>query len=283
MAQHKPAAILHRELCFFSDPEHGEVAKYVQDDPELPGTRNYEHNRVVVPIKDIRYSEETFKLDVHSFTTLPNAFNTNGMLDLHSHDVIAAIFIPAMVKLILGNVPGASKVVVYDATTRKASRIKVANRQVNKLHVDQSPKGAYLRAKRHLAEEDFEAVTNGSCRLRIINVWKPTSGIVKDHPLVLTDHRSIHEEDLTTVTQIYPDYVGETNGLRYRKGQQFWYWSDMGTADIILFQCFDSVAKEFAAAGTRHSQCIHGSFELDASGNERCDRESIELRCLVLG
>ncbi|KAL1626202.1 hypothetical protein SLS54_003036 [Diplodia seriata] len=192
-------------------------------------------------------------------------------------------YLPMIEDLMLSEVPGSQKVVVFDFTIRKASSTKVVNRQVNKIHIDQSPKGAFHRARRHLSEADAESVARGDCRLRIINAWKPIGGTVLDHPLVFADRRSVRHEDLVPVEQVYPDYVGETYVLKYRKGQEFWYWSKMRTTDVLLLQCFDSQNQTEANNSLDQVQCAHGSFELDDSGNEPCNRSSIAVRCLVLG
>jgi hypothetical protein len=185
--------------------------------------------------------------------------------------------------LLLSAIEGSKKVFVWNHTIRKASQTKVVNRQVNKLHVDQSIDGAFRRARRHLSAAEIDLVDAGHSRFRIINVWKPLSGPVLDHPIVFADHRSIEQDDLVPVKQVYPDYVGETYVLRHRDGQQFWYWSKMDPGDVVLLQCFDSKPLANSGDGMRHVQCVHGSFELNDGGEERFERTSIEVRCIVLG
>jgi hypothetical protein len=55
--------------------------------------------------------------------------------------------------------------------------------------------------------------------------------------------------------------------------------------DVLLLQMFDSVKSLHGGQedGLEHAQCAHGSFELDDTGKETCERESIEVRCFVLG
>ena len=165
--------------------------------------------------------------------------------------------------------------------TRQASSVKTADRQVNKIHIDQSPKGAYLRARKELSSEDSDAITSGM-RLRIINVWKPIVGPVLDHPICFADSQSIRQKDLVPVEQIYPDYIGETYALKRHPCQKFYYRSKMGPEDILLLQCFDS-SKRGEDGSMEYPAAAHGCFELDDSGNESCNRFSVEVRCLVLG
>jgi hypothetical protein len=57
----------------------------------------------------------------------------------------------------------------------------------------------------------------------------------------------------------------------------------MEPGDVVLLQCFDSKPLTNNGAGMRHAQCVHGSFELNDGGEERFERTSIEVRCIVLG
>ncbi|KAJ3563175.1 hypothetical protein NPX13_g8292 [Xylaria arbuscula] len=131
--------------------------------------------------------------------------------------------------------------------------------------MDQSPKGAFLRAPRHLPAEHVAAIENGQAYFRIINVWKPVFRTVKDHPIAFAEVRSLQAADLVPVRQLASDYVGETYAVKYRDGQRFRYWSDMSPNDAVLIQCFDSRAKnsgDGAGDGLNYVQCAHGSFQL---------------------
>ncbi|KAK7934557.1 hypothetical protein PG985_000052 [Apiospora marii] len=177
-------------------------------------------------------------------------------------------------------VPGAEKVVFFDYTLRRARSTKLPSNHVKKIHIDQSPKGAVGRAKRHLEKEDWETISNGQKRLRIINFWKPLV-LVRDHPLALADSRTLLADDLVNVRHAYPDYIGETLAVRHREGQEFWYWSGMTPKDVLLFQCFDS-QQTVDAKGLSYPQYAHGPFELREDGSKAFTRVSIEVRCLVV-
>ncbi|KAK4621955.1 Fe(II)/2-oxoglutarate-dependent dioxygenase nvfI [Fulvia fulva] len=277
--------VLLRSLCFYSPPPDGHQPRYMETNLTQPGAgqRNYDHYRKIVPIYDIRNRESSFDVAKNSFTPLPNAFHISKAISFDDEDDVRARYLPEVENIIFENVKGSQKVLPYDVVIRKASSVKVAHRQVNKLHVDQSPRGAYKRATKHFPKADSDAIIKGNLRLRIINLWKPIYNIVHDHPLVFADHRSLKPGDMIPVEQAYPDYVGETYCGKYRPGQQFWYWSDMRTEDVLLLQCFDSQRTADVDGGLEHVQCLHGSFELDTDGLEPCDRASVEVRCLVLG
>lgn len=132
-------------------------------------------------------------------------------------------YIPHVKSLLLGQLPGATEVVVFDHTVRKTSATKNPARQVRKIHIDQSPEGALRRARRHLDQQTAALIESGAKRFSIINVWKSIKGTVTDHPLTFADCRSFCESDLVPIRQIYPDYVGETYTLKSRSTQVFWY------------------------------------------------------------
>ncbi|KAI0532171.1 hypothetical protein GGR58DRAFT_523451 [Xylaria digitata] len=274
---------LRRTLCFYSPPPDGSDPEYIEGTSEESGRRNYPHREESVLIMDIRGREESFTLDEHSFTVLPGVFGLN--IDFTKPMEISARYLPWVNNLILQKVPRAVSVTIFNYTMRKASVTKTPDRQVHKIHVDQSPKGAFMRARRHLPAEDVAAIENGKAHFRIINVWKPIFRPVKDYPITVAGFRSLQADDLVPVRQVSSDYVGETYVARYRDGQRFWYWSDMKPEDVFFIQCFDSEEQSLesvASGGLRYAQCAHGSFRLAEEVDEACPRESIEVRCLVV-
>ncbi|KAK5159436.1 hypothetical protein LTS14_002578 [Recurvomyces mirabilis] len=204
---------LVRALCFYNDPPNGESPRYVVVPDQTPGIRNYSHHKVLVSINDVRGSRQRFTLESNSFAPYPNTFKQQVHIDYDEDDDVRGIYLPWVGEFVRASVVGDVKVLIWDYTVRKASKIKRANRQVNKIHIDQSIAGALGRARRHLLPEEAEKVLAGRLRFRIINVWKPIRGPVLDHPMVFADHRSIMQKDLVAVPQIYPDYVGETYAL----------------------------------------------------------------------
>ncbi|EJT77007.1 hypothetical protein GGTG_06921 [Gaeumannomyces tritici R3-111a-1] len=261
-------------LCFYSEPANMSGPEYIAETQTLPGTRNYEHNRVKVPIWDIRGEEHKFNLDEHSFLALPQAFSPGA--EFEGDEGMARSYLPWVRDLVLKTVAGSTGVFIFDHTVRRASAAKSPRRQVRKMHVDQSPGGALGRARRHLPASERAAVESGCVRFRIVNVWRPLGpGEVADHPLVFADCRTVAQEDLVPVRQVYPDYVGETYAVRHGPGQRYHYWSRMGPRDVLLLQCFDSSRSGGGDRGAG-GQCANGSFELHEPLEEPCLRESIE-------
>ena len=168
-------------------------------------------------------------------------------------------------------VPHADTITIFDFTIRKASPVKTANRQVHKIHIDQSQRGAYLRIKRHLPESELRAIEAGKATFRIVNVWKPINQPVTDHPLTFAEYKSLDPSDLVPVRQVYPNYIGETYALKHNENQRFRYWSNATPNDVLLLQCFDSRQRDgnISKGGLSYNQCAHGSFELSESGEVR--------------
>ncbi|KAI1264077.1 hypothetical protein F5Y18DRAFT_428582 [Xylariaceae sp. FL1019] len=273
---------IYRTLCFYAPPNDGADPQYFAETATVPGKRNYPHDRAVVPITDIRGQEDSFALDQHSFAALPGAFTL--AVDFNNVEDIVGKYLPWLEHFLVGFIPNAAHAKVFDYKLRKASAMKTANRQVHKIHIDQSPAGAFGRVRRHLSDEHREAIENGEADFRIVNVWKPLFNQVSDHPLAFAEFRSLQTDDLVPVRQIYADYVGETLAVRFREGQVFRYWSGMTPSDMLLLQCFDSQEQpqEVVVSGAlRHCQCAHGCFRL-LEEDEPCTRESIEVRCLVV-
>jgi hypothetical protein len=77
------------------------------------------------------------------------------------------------------------------------------------------------------------------------------------------------------IAHVYPDRVGETYGVRYNPKQEFWYLSAMEVDEAIMLQCYDSISEGAC--------CAHASFRDDSAANKSDVRESIEVRCLVIG
>ena len=271
-----------RELCFYNPPSNGSSPRYETDDPALKGTRNYSHCRVVTDIHNARGHEKDFKLSVHGFV-LHQGLDTSN-IDFTSSKAIKELYLPLTKETIATYIPHLVKIVPFDITTRDASAQGRINRPVRKVHIDQSRHGAYLRAEHELSgmPELLDDVMKSRVRYRIVNVWSPINRVVKDHPLVFADSRTIADSDLLPVAQIYPHYAGETLAVKYNVAQKFWYWKDMNTTEAIVFQIFDSEGELNDNGNLYSARCVHASFCLSECGEESMTRESIEVRCIVL-
>ncbi|KAI8624222.1 hypothetical protein F5Y19DRAFT_491188 [Xylariaceae sp. FL1651] len=203
-------------LYFYTPLADGADPEYIAETTSIPGKRNYPHQKVVVPIIDIRNQEDSFTLDKHSFAALPGAFSL--AVDFNNAGDIVGKYQPWLGNFLVEFLPDAAHARAFDYIVRKVSAVKTPHRQVHKIHFDQSPAGAFGRARRHLSQEDRKAIENGEAGFRIINVWKPLSSPVSDHPLAFAEFRSLRADDLVPVRHIYEEYVGETYAVRYHEG-----------------------------------------------------------------
>ncbi|KAF1954825.1 hypothetical protein CC80DRAFT_475553 [Byssothecium circinans] len=146
----------------------------------------------------------------------------------------------------------------------------------NQAHVDQTYRGAWRRARRHMSTAEAEKYLDGKWRLRIINAWKPLY-TVYNHSLALCDRKSLHEENLISVDRVADEYVGEVYYLTHDNDQK-WYWLKEQRADeLCVFLSFDSHPGEDAPAF-----CAHASFEDPEATEETPPRESVEVRAIVV-
>lgn len=98
---------IRRTLCFFSDPSGGEQPSYIAQTSDIPGKGNYEHNRVVVTIRDIRCREAEFSLRTHSFAALPGEFRGRHV-DFEDNNEVSTQYILYIEELLLNKIPGAT-------------------------------------------------------------------------------------------------------------------------------------------------------------------------------
>ncbi|KAH7141250.1 hypothetical protein B0J13DRAFT_54774 [Dactylonectria estremocensis] len=283
-----------RPLHFFSPPPNNEKPSFTVTEPNGVGFKNYPCSSHPVLIRDVRGHprHEPFSLGVESFALLHSQPCPPGV-DISNDDQVRDAYTDEAKALAMAHVEGVESVHIFDSTIRRASAAAKMNRPVKKVHVDQSARAAILRAQQFLPAEQVEAIEQGKLRLRIVNVWRPLRGPITDHPLCLAESPSVPEDDLVSVDHIYPQGDGETYHCKYRgmTDHHFWYLSAMEVTDVWLIQCFDSVRDSHG----RQRRCAHASFEMietDPGGEgegavaqilEGRLRESIEVRCLVLG
>ena len=257
------------------------------------GSKNYPCSSHPALIRDVRAHPDRapFRLSVESFKLLRD-LPPPPNVDITNDDQVKAVYSEVAKQLVLAHVPGIQEVVVFDQTVRRASADAKLSRPVKKVHVDQSFNAGFLRAEAHLPKEQADAVRQGRLRLCIINVWRPLRGPICDHPLCLAESPSIPDSDLVEIDHLYHHRKGETYHCRYRgvTDHRFWYLSSMETSDVWMIQCFDSMLDRHG----RRRRCVHASFEMIESSDGSCEsnaqgcqegnsRESVEVRCLVLG
>lgn len=97
--------------------------------------------------------------------------------------------------------PAVDKVVIFDHTIRKHDPSS-PRQPVQQVHVDQTPKAAETRVRRHVPAGEADELLKR--RYQLINVWRPIGHPASDFPLAVVDWRSTAPEDLVKVDLLYP-------------------------------------------------------------------------------
>lgn len=258
-------------LSFYKAPVDGSKPfNYVEEPPEGQPPRNFGEDVRDIDVNDIRGRESDFNLDTDAFQTLSDVASEEKEFADDEH--IKQTYYPEVEKLLLENVPGAHKVVLFDHTIRRSS--PTAHRApVTKVHVDQTARSTELRVRLH-SPDDADELLKG--RYRIINVWRPINGPVQSHPLAFASAKTVDNDDLIGVEHRYPTRTGETAVVRYNPDQKFFYWSGMTNEERLFLKCFDS--EDGVGLSVPHTAFVDPRTPQGAR-----QRESIEVRALVYG
>jgi hypothetical protein len=257
-------------LSFYAPPSDGAPPhNYVEPLPGVP-QRNWGDDWTEVTLNDLRGQESKFTLDDNAFDTYQNVHSNEH--DFTDDEQIKRVYYPEVEKLLMDNVQGAKRVVLFDHTIRRPT----GNRNpVMRVHIDQTPWSAAERIRRHVSDE-AEALLQG--RYRIINVWRPLNGPVMGFSLAVADSQAVQDGDLIPIEHRYPDRNGQTAAVRYNAGQKWYYWSGMKNEDRLLLKCYDS-----DETVGQWGRVPHTAFEDPRTPEGAVGRESIEVRALVFG
>ena len=241
--------------------------------PGVP-QRNAEDEAHVVAIHDARPLAGRLSLDVEGFEVLraPNSFAA------YDDDAAIRSFYYPKVQRLLAGATGARRVIAFDHNVRNAAR--AANGEagirgpVPRTHNDFTAKSGRERVLAELAARGLDpALVDG--RFAIVNLWRPIGRRVEKWPLALVDARTLAPGDLVATDLVYRDRVGETYSLGFSAGQTWYYFPLLAPDEAILIKGYDS--DESVARFTAHS-----AFEDPQSPADAPERESIEVRALVI-
>ncbi|KAL4866188.1 hypothetical protein BDV12DRAFT_173246 [Aspergillus spectabilis] len=241
-------------------------------------------------IRDIRGSNEdlpSFNLDTNGFAyrKCPRPALTKAY-DYSDPNKIENIFLPECEAILKSEVEGADEVIIFDWKIRKRKSAKERRRRnpnlqgfARQVHIDtlltRDEIGTPMmeRMRNHLPEESQQLLSG---RVQLINLWRPISGPVEDHPIAVCDGQTLNSSKLIetdvirgsyTGTMLYPQY--ELNGTC-----QWYYMSGQDVEDVLLFKGFDT--KEDSVKYTPHT-----SFTPLNPSQNPCPRISVEVRALV--
>ncbi|KAK8217577.1 hypothetical protein M8818_001335 [Zalaria obscura] len=264
-----PRGPVTSSLIFYAPPPDGSAPwNYVETPPEGSPQRNYGEHPHEVHIEDIRGRESSFHLNRDAFATISGVSSEEK--EFTDDDHIKKVYYPEVEKLLLDNIEGAQRVLLFDHTIRRSDP-NAARAPVNRAHIDQTVASTQLRVQYHLPDEAEELLKG---RYRIINVWRPLNGPVVASPLAFAASHTVKDDSIVPVQHRYPHRTGETAGVKYDDGMKWYYWSGMTNDERLLLQCCDS--KD--GARVPHSAFVDPRTQPHFPG-----RESIEVRALVFG
>lgn len=257
---------------------------YVEDPPAGEHKHNFDEVPFQVNLTDIRGTEDTYTLDNNAFAVLKGVHTDTTYQTYFDDKEVERVYYPEVEKLLLDNVPGAHKIVIFDHTIRRQGP-GAARQPVNRAHVDQTPAAAAERVRIHVPDKsEAEDLLKG--RFRIINVWRPINGTVVSAPLALADVKSIvPERDLVNIQHRYPHRNGEIMGVLRSQEQRWLYVSGVEGGERLLLKCADSAEGSPIEDGVVEGRAPHSAFTDPRSveGKGGKPRESIEVRALVFG
>jgi len=257
-------------------------------------------------VQDIRGHEREYNVNNAGFAV----YNSPAREKSFTEDAkVREEYYPEVEALLREKLPGVKKVVFFDHTIRR--REKASPRQpVQQVHVDQTPKAAEVRVRRHLPEDEAEQLLKG--RYQIINIWRPIANPASDFPLAVVDYRSTKPEDLVKVDLLYPkreangaqddgddrgkevlpdptsatsttgyEVKGETFAVRPSDDHKFFYMKDMTPDEVMFLKCFDSFSEVNGGMKGIASYSPHTAFVDPQTSKDAPGRQSIEVRALV--
>lgn len=268
-----PSSAIEADLNYLG-PVEGRPFTYTGTPPAGEPRSNIvaEPHRVV--IHNLRPLADKVSVDREGYGV---AHGASALRDFSDEAAIRAIYYPESAR-ILQEATGASRVHIFDHTIRRrqpGAEDRVGGRQpVSRVHVDHTERSGPQRV-RDLLPEEAEALLRG--RVRIVNLWRPLAGPVRDMPLAVCDAASVGPGDLVASDLIYPDRRGETYQVRFNPAHRWFWLPEMTTDEALLLKCYDS-ERDGVARFSPHTAFVDPGTPPDAP-----PRQSIEIRALLFG
>jgi hypothetical protein len=267
------APAIHAPLNFLRPMAARPVSYQYEPPPGVPQrSGTYDPHRVA--IRNARPLAAGLSLDAEGFALLraPTA-----VAAFDDPAAIRAVYYPEVERLIAG-ATGAERVIAFDHNVRNAARAESGEAgirgPVQSTHNDFTDRSGRDRALRELEARGLDPALLGR-RFAIVNLWRPIGRPVEKWPLAVADARTIAPADLIVTDLLYRDRVGETYALRFNPAQLWYHFPLLTPDEAILIKGYDSA--EEVARFTAHS-----AFEDPGSPDGAPERESIEVRALVL-
>jgi len=129
-------------------------------------------------------------------------------------------------------------------------------------------------------------------RFAIVNVWRNIAPEpVAVHPLAVCDNRSVDPSELVVFELHYSDRIGENYFVKPAKDHRWYYYPAMTRDEALLLKQWDSAGTLARSEGRRGDDTdssapttfsFHSAFEDPSTPPDAPDRQSIEVRCLLV-
>lgn len=179
------------------------VAPWSKVDADITSFNRVQRKRSVTNIRDAASSTD-FGVDITGFAVYNSPSHvTDPAIFFSSDDTeVRQRYYPEVEALLREKLgPKVKKIFIFDHTIRRHDPTS-PRQPVQQVHVDQTPKAAETRVRRHLPAEEVDDLL--SKRFQLINVWRPIGHAASDYPLAVIDWRTTQPEDLVKVDLLYP-------------------------------------------------------------------------------
>jgi len=242
---------------------------------------DYDRDNIVLnpqpmPIRDMRRAEDGPSLAREG---LAMARHKSRLSDFTDMAAVQEAYLPEAAEL-LKSLTGARHVLMMPhAILRYGERSDRYGKGVNTrparfVHVDYTPRSAPGLAGPLLEEAGFPNPPRG--RYAGFNIWRALSPPPQDVPLALCDAASVSEADLVPGDAVFdapdaPEFSFEAYLVRHNPNHRWWYASDMGAEDVLVFKAYDTEGEG--------PQCVpHVAFDDPTCPADVPPRASIEVR-----
>jgi hypothetical protein len=135
-------------------------------------------------------------------------------------------------------------------------------------------------------------VLEGDGRFAIINLWRNMAPEpVLSKPLALCGARSVDPKDLVVFEIHYEDRIGENYFAKHADRHRWYYYPEMTRDEALLIKQWDSSGPLAQSAGSKSDASdksatstfsYHSAFKDPGTPADAPDRQSIEVRCIVV-
>jgi hypothetical protein len=282
---------------------------YMSQDLVPPGGQTtFDMSSLTFQMNDMRKlaAETTLSLDSNGFEFVHHrtSLSPESFLDAK---VVKDMYYKEMERLLLDNITGSKRVIIFDHNVRSAGLDLFGNKnsedrygkvQTKKVsvsgpvlfaHNDYTHRsgpmrlsaltkgagsgGSYVAEKPLLTIEEADSLLQK--RFAIVQVWRPINKPVQDVPLAILDARSVKPEEFVESRLVYPDREGFTYLIAPNPAHQWYFAPRMDRDEAMLFKCYDT------QLDGRARFTAHSAFELPDVPEDAPKRESIEIRAFV--